>query len=86
MDMWAIGNILVEMQTKKPMFPGDCEIDELFKIFRVLGTPNESVWAGVALLRDYQSIFPRGASSLNGSASVSVRPARAAERRMCFRS
>ena len=48
----------VEMQTKKPMFPGDCEIDELFKIFRVLGTPNESVWAGVASLRDYQSIFP----------------------------
>ena len=40
------------MQTKKPMFPGDCEIDELFKIFRVLGTPNESVWAGVASLRD----------------------------------
>ena len=39
------------MQTKKPMFPGDCEIDELFKIFRVLGTPNESVWAGVASLR-----------------------------------
>ena len=58
MDMWAIGTILVEMQTKKPMFPGDCEIDELFKIFRVLGTPNESVWAGVASLRDYQSIFP----------------------------
>ena len=42
MAMWAIGTILVEMQTKKPMFPGDCEIDELFKIFRVLGTPNES--------------------------------------------
>ena len=63
MDMWAIGTILVEMQTKKPMFPGDCEIDELFKIFRVLGTPNESVWAGVASLRDYQSIFPRGRGS-----------------------
>ena len=24
----------------------------------MLGTPNESVWAGVASLRDYQSIFP----------------------------
>jgi serine/threonine protein kinase len=58
MDMWAIGTILVEMVTKKPMFPGDCEIDELFKIFRVLGTPNENTWAGVANLRDYQSIFP----------------------------
>lgn len=58
MDMWAIGTILVEMVTKKPMFPGDCEIDELFKIFRVLGTPNDGVWSGVSNLRDYQAIFP----------------------------
>mmetsp|Transcript_12301 Transcript_12301/g.36570 ORF Transcript_12301/g.36570 Transcript_12301/m.36570 type:complete len:112 (-) Transcript_12301:31-366(-) len=58
MDMWAIGTILVEMVTKKPMFPGDCEIDELFKIFRVLGTPDDDTWPGVANLRDYQAIFP----------------------------
>ena len=33
-DMWAVGTILAEMTTKRPLFPGDSEIDELFKIFR----------------------------------------------------
>ena len=33
-DVWACGTILVEMATKRPMFPGDSEIDELFKMFR----------------------------------------------------
>ena len=28
-DIWAVGTILVEMVTKRPMFPGECEIDEL---------------------------------------------------------
>ena len=34
-DMWAVGTILAEMTTKRPLFPGDSEIDELFKIFRL---------------------------------------------------
>ena len=34
------------------------EIDELFKIFRVLGTPGDDTWPGVTGLRDYQSLFP----------------------------
>jgi cyclin-dependent kinase len=33
-DMWSIGAIFAEMCTRKPLFPGDSEIDEIFKIFR----------------------------------------------------
>jgi cyclin-dependent kinase len=33
-DMWSVGCIFGEMCTRKPMFPGDSEIDEIFKIFR----------------------------------------------------
>ena len=33
-DMWSVGCIFAEMVTRKPLFPGDSEIDELFKIFR----------------------------------------------------
>ena len=40
-DIWAIGCIFAEMVTKKPLFPGDRELDQLFRIFRILGTPNE---------------------------------------------
>jgi serine/threonine protein kinase len=33
-DVWACGTIFVEMLTKKAMFAGDSEIDQIFKIFR----------------------------------------------------
>lgn len=58
-DMWAIGTMLAEMCTKRPLFPGDSEVDELFRIFRVLGTPNEQVWPGVTSLQDWNDDFPK---------------------------
>ena len=33
-DMWSVGCIFAEMCMRKPLFPGDSEIDEIFKIFR----------------------------------------------------
>jgi serine/threonine protein kinase len=33
-DAWSIGCIFAEMVNKQPLFPGDSEIDELFRIFR----------------------------------------------------
>uniref|UniRef100_A0A2K5QDQ6 Protein kinase domain-containing protein n=1 Tax=Cebus imitator TaxID=2715852 RepID=A0A2K5QDQ6_CEBIM len=35
-DNWSIGTIFVELATKKPLFHGDSEVDQLFKIFRAL--------------------------------------------------
>jgi len=32
--MWSIGCIFAEMVLGHPLFPGDSEIDELFRIFR----------------------------------------------------
>jgi serine/threonine protein kinase len=58
-DVWSVGCIFAEMITGRPLFAGDSEIDELFRIFRVLGTPNESNWPGVSLLPDYKETFPR---------------------------
>ena len=56
--MWAVGTIMAEMSTKRPLFPGDSEIDEIFKIFRVMGTPNEENWPGVTSLQDWNTSFP----------------------------
>ncbi|KAL4965200.1 cyclin-dependent serine/threonine-protein kinase CDC28 [Aspergillus stella-maris] len=58
-DMWSCGAIFAEMCTRKPLFPGDSEIDEIFKIFRLLGTPDETIWPGVTSFPDYKSSFPR---------------------------
>lgn len=58
-DMWAIGTIFVEMVNKRPLFPGDSEIDELYRIFRGLGTPTEETWPGVSNLPDFAMTFPK---------------------------
>lgn len=57
-DMWSIGCIFAEMMTSKPLFRGDSEIDQLFRIFRVLKTPTEEIWPGVSHLPDYKATFP----------------------------
>ncbi|KMZ61916.1 hypothetical protein ZOSMA_4G02060 [Zostera marina] len=58
-DVWSIGCIFAEMVNQQPLFPGDSEIDELFKIFRLLGTPNENIWPGVTSLPDFKNAFPK---------------------------
>ncbi|NXY44782.1 CDK3 kinase, partial [Ceuthmochares aereus] len=60
-DIWSIGCIFAEMVTRKVLFPGDSEIDQLFRIFRTLGTPTEATWPGVTQLPDYKKDFPQWA-------------------------
>lgn len=57
-DLWSIGCIFAEMVTKRPLFHGDSEIDQLFRIFRTLTTPTEESWPGVTSLPDYKATFP----------------------------
>ncbi|XP_017465172.1 PREDICTED: probable serine/threonine-protein kinase fhkE [Rhagoletis zephyria] len=43
-DLWAMGCIMAELYTFRPLFPGSSEVDQLFKICSVLGTPDKSEW------------------------------------------
>ncbi|XP_068593991.1 serine/threonine-protein kinase MAK-like [Cebidichthys violaceus] len=43
-DIWAVGCIMAELYTLRPLFPGKNDVDEIFKICQVLGTPKKSDW------------------------------------------
>jgi len=57
-DIWSVGTIFAEMVNRRPLFQGDSEIDQLFRIFRVLKTPTEELWPGVTQLPDFKATFP----------------------------
>uniref|UniRef100_A0A1D1YIG7 Cyclin-dependent kinase G-2 n=1 Tax=Anthurium amnicola TaxID=1678845 RepID=A0A1D1YIG7_9ARAE len=58
-DMWSLGCIMAELLAKEPLFSGKTEFDQLDKIFRILGTPNEKIWPGFAKLPGVKVNFVR---------------------------
>ncbi|KHN87151.1 Serine/threonine-protein kinase MAK [Toxocara canis] len=43
-DIWALGCIMAELYMLRPLFPGTSELDQIFKIVTILGTPNKDDW------------------------------------------
>ena len=65
-DIWAVGCIFAELSEKKPLFCGDSEIDQIFKIFQFHGTPSAAQWANISTfslnidnLPDFKPTFPK---------------------------
>lgn len=58
-DIWSLGCIFAEMMMLRPMFQGDSEIDQLYRIFRQFGTPDETTWKNITQLPDYKDTFPK---------------------------
>ncbi|CAH9102894.1 unnamed protein product [Cuscuta epithymum] len=55
-DMWSLGCIFAELLSLEPLFPGTSDIDQLGRIFSVLGDFSEEVWPGCVHLPDYNII------------------------------
>ncbi|KAK9892289.1 hypothetical protein WA026_019096 [Henosepilachna vigintioctopunctata] len=55
-DIWSVGCILGEMIHRKPLFPGETDIEQLAIVLGTLGTPDEIIWPGVTSLPDYNKI------------------------------
>ena len=59
-DSRAVGCIMAELYTFRPLFPGNSEIDEIFKICSVLGTPDKREWGeGFKLAAAMNFKFPQ---------------------------
>lgn len=56
-DIFAAGCIICELILGRPLFQGDSEIDQIFKIFQLLGTPTEKEWEGVSKLPYYNKKY-----------------------------
>lgn len=71
-DSWSMGCILAELLSQSiprnssekcgsfiPLFPGDSEIGQIFKIFQITGTPNTEIWQGCDKLKYMNMGFPQ---------------------------
>ncbi|EKF26057.1 protein kinase, putative [Trypanosoma cruzi marinkellei] len=43
-DMWSVGCIFAEIVTRKPLLKGRTDVEQLIKIFQLLGTPTPETW------------------------------------------
>ena len=58
-DVWSAACVLVEIFTRHAIFPGDGgEINQLDKIYNVLGTPSRNDWPGITELQWYELLRP----------------------------
>ncbi|KNH08282.1 p34-cdc2 protein [Perkinsela sp. CCAP 1560/4] len=58
-DVWSAGCIMGELLSGgNPVFPGDCEIDQIFKIFQMLGTPSSEDWGDFERCKYFSKHFP----------------------------
>ena len=58
-DLWSVGCIFGEMSSSRPLFPGTSEADQLNKIFKVLGTPDETDWPTMVDLPEFKPDFEK---------------------------
>ncbi|OAP54654.1 hypothetical protein AYL99_11102 [Fonsecaea erecta] len=57
-DVWSLGCVFAELLTKEPLFPGRNEVDQLSKIFALLGTPTREAWPGFRSLPNAKALHP----------------------------
>lgn len=55
-DIWSVGCIFAEWLRRKTLFEGRTEIEQLTKMWEILGTPNEEIWPGLYQLPNANKI------------------------------
>ena len=63
--MWSVGCIMAELILREPLMCGKTEIDQLERIFKIMGTPSDENWPGwrdIKLAKKYSTIFTKSQS------------------------
>jgi cell division cycle 2-like protein len=55
-DAWSLGCIMAELLSKEPLLNGRTELEQLDKMFKLLGTPSEKIWPGFNKLPTVQKV------------------------------
>lgn len=58
-DVWSIGCVFAELLIGHPLFHGDSEIDQIYKIFQFFGTPSVTEWEEAKSFKYWSDKFPR---------------------------
>jgi sporulation-specific mitogen-activated protein kinase SMK1 len=59
-DLWAVGCILVELYGRRPLFPGNNQVNQIYEIIKVLGSPSPEMlrklsWKSLSPTRPHYS-------------------------------
>ena len=55
-DIWAAGCVIAQLINSTPLMAGDSDIDQLFRVITLLGTPTPQSWRGLDSLPDYHKL------------------------------
>lgn len=73
-DIWSLGCIFAELYLRRPLFIGQSDIDQLYKIFDILGLPSEDDWPvnSVIPLKSFTNMnnFNKGGDCLKKSLPI----------------
>lgn len=55
-DMWAAGCVIAQLFSVSPMLTGSSDIDQIFRVVLLLGSPTEARWPGVSAMPDFDKL------------------------------
>eukprot|EP00397_Hematodinium_sp_SG-2012_P004888 GEMP01004903.1.p1 GENE.GEMP01004903.1~~GEMP01004903.1.p1 ORF type:complete len:786 (+),score=124.15 GEMP01004903.1:115-2358(+) len=58
-DVWSIGCVMAETAIGEALFQSECEIDHLFKVFRLCGSPDPEEWPELLTYSNYSANLPQ---------------------------
>eukprot|EP00310_Coccolithus_braarudii_P015107 CAMPEP_0183356798 /NCGR_PEP_ID=MMETSP0164_2-20130417/45200_1 /TAXON_ID=221442 /ORGANISM="Coccolithus pelagicus ssp braarudi, Strain PLY182g" /LENGTH=299 /DNA_ID=CAMNT_0025530297 /DNA_START=126 /DNA_END=1025 /DNA_ORIENTATION=+ len=55
-DIWAAGCVIAQFWCLSPLLPGESDMEQIFQVMTLLGSPTEEVWPGGSLTPDFHKL------------------------------